>query len=245
MKNFKADYYQRQFREPYRSTIAFADWLEASELLQKNQPAENKEQAVVDFGAGMGEALYYLGQRFHAQKFIGLELEPELVETGNNLLQATGANNCLLIAADMLANQPGGLRNAQGCISMQTISWMPGYADSLRAMHSLQPHWLAFSSLFYDGPVNTRTVIEEFPTADRYGEKKEFHYNTYSLPLFRLELEKLGYKKIISTPFHIDIDLPQPELPGMRTYTEKTTGGKRLQISGPLLMNWHFVAAIR
>jgi hypothetical protein len=70
------------------------------------------------------------------------------------------------------------------------------------------------------GPHDSRGLIEQF-LADR------------------------GYRDFRYTPFEIDIDLPKPQKKVMGTYTEKLADGRRLQISGPLLMTWHFISARR
>ena len=38
------------------------------------------------------------------------------------------------------------------------------------------------------------------------------------------------------------VDLPKPEHGGMGTYTETTASGRRIQLSGPLLLPWKFIA---
>jgi len=53
-----------------------------------------------------------------------------------------------------------------------------------------------------------------------------------------------GYGEFVYTPFEIDIDLAKPP-DGMGIYTETLANGRRLQISGPVLMNWYFIMAKR
>ena len=54
-----------------------------------------------------------------------------------------------------------------------------------------------------------------------------------------------GYEVVTSDRFEIDIDVPKPKNKDiMGTFTEIVNGSldyKRLQISGPLLLNWYFV----
>ena len=56
---------------------------------------------------------------------------------------------------------------------------------------------------------------------------------------------KHGYEIVKSDRFDIEIDIPKPtNIDLMGTFTEKVEGSsdyQRLQISGPLLMNWYFV----
>ena len=39
--------------------------------------------------------------------------------------------------------------------------------------------------------------------------------------------------------FEIDIDLPKPKKPKFGTYTIRTENGKRIQVSGYILMPWY------
>ncbi len=41
--------------------------------------------------------------------------------------------------------------------------------------------------------------------------------------------------------FEIDIDIPKPPIDHMGTYTMTVDNGKRIQISGPILMLWKIV----
>jgi hypothetical protein len=58
-------------------------------------------------------------------------------------------------------------------------------------------------------------------------------------------LKDKGYTVFKYCPFEMDIDLPKPEHTLMGTYTKTLPNGKRLQISGPLLMNWYFIYAAK
>ena len=55
----------------------------------------------------------------------------------------------------------------------------------------------------------------------------------------------LGYKKFDYRPFNIDIDIKKPEKAGLGTYTERLENGKRIQISGGLMLPWYFIVAYK
>jgi hypothetical protein len=59
----------------------------------------------------------------------------------------------------------------------------------------------------------------------------------------KLFLNNNGYTKFKSKKFEIDVDVPPDGT--FRTYTERTFDGRRIQISGPVFMPWHFIAAER
>lgn len=52
-----------------------------------------------------------------------------------------------------------------------------------------------------------------------------------------------GYRNIHVKKFEIEIHLPRIKDGEIGTYTEKIKDGRRLQISGPQLMNWYFLYA--
>ena len=56
---------------------------------------------------------------------------------------------------------------------------------------------------------------------------------------------QFGYNNFRFKKFEIDIDLPKPQNPRMATYTETTSDGRRLQISGALMMPWYFILACK
>ncbi|MBQ3515796.1 MAG: hypothetical protein IJA29_01100 [Lachnospiraceae bacterium] len=69
----------------------------------------------------------------------------------------------------------------------------------------------------------------------------EVFYNICSLPIMKAYFEKLGYHHFYYKEFEMDIDLPQTNKMGRGTYTVKLESGKRLQISGGMMMPWYFV----
>jgi hypothetical protein len=147
-------------------------------------------------------------------------------------LKERGITNARIDKANMYDFYAGSF---DGVLSIHTLSWLPNPYKALEKMCSLGVKWIAASSLFYDGPVSCQIMVEE-PERDQY-------YNVYSLPLIERFLYSLGYTNFQYTPFEIDQDLPRPRHKGMGTYTEKTIDNRRLQVSGPLLMPWYFIAA--
>ena len=112
---------------------------------------------------------------------------------------------------------------------MQTLSWLPGYEMAIDSIVSMRPKWMAFTSLFYNGLIEAKTVISEFNLNNYEGDiKNSLYYNTYSLPLIQKYLFDRGYKNFLHTPFEMPIDLPRNANGRMGTYTERTTDGRRL-----------------
>jgi ubiquinone/menaquinone biosynthesis C-methylase UbiE len=242
--HFNDDYYTRQFKTPYRSTVKFCDWLEELNILNVNS-----ESNILDIGAGKGETLYYMKQRFPSCSYMGIDIKNELVIEGNSFFSTNQMQDCLLEYGDLYNLDFAMLADKfEGIVMLQTLSWLPEYENALSEIIKLNPKWIALTSLFYDGLVECKTEIKEFKCIDTKNVdwvEDSFYYNTYSLPRIKEFLSKKGYRTFKCIPFEIDVDLPRPAHTRMQTYTEALQNGKRLQISGPLLMNWYFIYAAK
>lgn len=127
-----------------------------------------------------------------------------------------------------------------GVVSLQTLSWLPEMRIPMTQIFKvINPNWIGISSLFYEGDISCKIEVFEHTIG------KKVHYNVYSLKNLNRLAHEYGYEIVKFEPFEIGIDIPKPEnIDHMGTYTRKITGQSgdlRLQISGPLLMNWYFV----
>ena len=227
------DYHLRQYKETYRSTIHFCDFLEQFNIMNKG--------TVGDIGAGLGSNIRYMSERYPDIEFLGIELDPQLVKLGNGYLKEYGAKNCKLMQGDLYNLNPNLTGMFDGVICTQVLLALPEYKTPLEKIISLKPRWIGLNSIFYDGPINATIIIEYY--SKQYKNDLKFYHNVYSIDLVRKLFMKQGFTTFEYTPFNIDIDLKKPNTKEMSTYTVKTVEGKRLQISGPLLMNWYFIFA--
>jgi SAM-dependent methyltransferase len=229
-------YYEAQYSNPYRSTIAFLDWLTELGMVSKTERIK-----VLDVGAGMGETLFHFAQSYPNIEWVGLDINPDLVQIGNQRLEQMGLKNVKLIQGDLYDLDVKLVGEFDGLVCLQTLSWLPDFKDPLKEFSKLRPKWIALSSLFYDGNVAAKTEITVYDSDNYDQAKQEFFYNTYSLPAVENFARGLGYAKFKFTPFNIDIDIERPAHKLMGTYTQQVRNGERLQLSGPILMNWKFV----
>ncbi|VFQ47455.1 class I SAM-dependent methyltransferase [Desulfoluna butyratoxydans] len=232
------DYHERQFKEIYRSTVVFCDWLE--EIGYINSDSELK---ILDVGTGQGANLYYMGKRYPKCKFVGIDINAENVEIGNNFLEYAGIQNCHIEVGDIYNLNNKYMSEFDGVVSYQTLSWLPGFEEPLESFVQIDANWIALSSLFYDGHISCTIDVNQYNPDSN--QELSIYYNVYSIPSVRSFLLNRGYSDFIYTPFEIDIDLSKPKNNLMGTYTEKLADGKRLQRSGPLLMPWHFIGVKR
>ena len=217
------DYNARQWREPYRSTIAFSRFI-----------ADRMESAqkVVDAGCGGGGPTWYLANRFPHCRFCGLDVSEPMI------WEASGRPDLpsnLAYEADSLTN----LRirfDIDGVTLIQVLSWLPGYELALHQIATrLRPKWIAFSTLMYEHNIDCRIVVAE------HERPRQSYYNVYGLPRMKAFMHGEGYNLTGFEEFKIDQDLPKPQDRNiMGTYT-LDCGETRLQCSGPLLLPWHFV----
>lgn len=232
------EYHARQFREPYRSTVAFCSWLEKIGLI-----SPDSELRILDVGTGQGANVFYMGKRYPRCSFVGLDINADNIAIGNQLLNQAGISNCELVVGDVYNLDRKHVSAFDGVVSFQTLSWLPAFKQPLESIADLRATWLALTSLFYAGPVSCDISVKQFD--EELNQVLDIYYNIYSLPIIETCLRERRYGNFQSTEFEIDIDIPLPESKLMSTYTRNLEDGSRLQVSGPLLMPWHFVACER
>jgi len=213
-------YHRRQWTNIYGSTKAFADFIE---------PWASRSKAIVDIGCGAGANTAYLAERFHA-RFVGMDISRKLIDEARNRVHKVAFE----VADTYRLPEQFGI---DGVVSLQALSWMPTLDAPLTQIATrIKPKWIAFSSLFYDGDISCQIVVEE-PKRPRVS-----YYNIYSIPRTVALMKELSYKAARIKPYEIDEDLPKPDNPDlMKTYTVPVEDGGRLQMSGPLLLPWHFL----
>lgn len=234
---FTAAYHSRQWEVCYDSSRAFFEF-----LTETGAVTSGSDQHIVDLCSGSGANLYWLLKGNPTLRLTGAEIDKDLVAYGNGRFADEGmADAAKLIAADVYDLPMADLTPADGVIALQTLSWLPDEVGFIDACVSLDPEWIALTGLMIEGGHTYRTVINDHGDPDSGVN----FYNTFSLDYLRGLFSERGYAVETVKPFEISIDLPRPETPGPGTYTEKTEDGRRLQISGALLMNWHFLLARR
>lgn len=209
------DYHTRQ-REPYRSTVAFGEFIE---------PWARNSDWILDIGCGIGHATNYLAGIYRNTGFTGLDISEHLIGL------AASSFNIPFLHGDVCNLQAGW--NIEGVTSIQMLSWMPGYEVPLSEIaQKIKPRWIAASSLFWEGNISTRTIVTE------YDRPRKSFYNVYSLPKIREFMDGQGYTLAEYKRFEIDCDLPEPE--DKNTMKSHTVG--QLILSGPVYLPWGFVA---
>jgi ubiquinone/menaquinone biosynthesis C-methylase UbiE len=223
-------YHNIQWDMPKRSTIAF-------ETFAKEHIANSKN--IIDMGAGGGASTASIAAKHNNVHFTAFDYSKELTNIGSKIAHERGITNLSFEQGDWFNLAES--KKYDGCISLQTLSWLPDYRWPLEEIfRKISPNWLAMTSLFYEGDITCRIEVEE------HKKNKKCFYNVYSLPAISRLCNEEGYSLVKATPFDIDIDIEKPtDLDIMGTYTRKLVSDKtsqeRIQISGPLLMNWYML----
>ena len=234
-------YHKQQIEHIYRSTEVFIDWLEKYKFIERE-----KELNVLDMACGCGANTMYMANRFKDSQFIGMDINEDFINYGNmQIKDRCQYNNCKLLKGDWFNLDPKWINKFDGIISFQTLSSLPEYETSLRSLSMINPNWIAISSLFYEGDIDYTIKLKDYYRFSEDKEYEEMYYNIYSLKRVQKCFERLGYNQFDFIPFDIDIDIPKTDSMDIGTYTIKTEDGKRIQISGGLMMPWYFVVAYK
>lgn len=225
------DYHKRQLETPYRSTIYFEIFL------SENTSLDNCK--IIDIACGAGGVIRYLAKLHKSSDFLGIDLNDSFY---GNFAELKNIN---FEVSDLYNMDNKYVNHFNGALCLQTLSWLPGYKEAVKKICDLKTDWIAMSLLGYEGKINFNIEIENYENLTPEGNFTHSWYNIYSIPLMNQYLKEEGFKKIIYKKFEIDIDLEKPDNLDMGTYTLKTMEGKRLQISGALIMPWYFIYAER
>ncbi len=236
------DYHRRQFERAYRSTERLQEFV-ANVLGPKTQ----EPCAVIDVGCGAGANMFHLSRALPGAQWTGVDICGDLLEFGGPLIEemSKGRVSPTLVKSNFFTLTTSFARRSfDVAFSIQTISWLPAYADFLEQFLAIvKPGGVAFvTSLFTHFNVDARIEITEYE--DTGTPRTPIYYNIYCRDRFMERCFALGAADVIWEPFNIDIELPVPEHRRMGTYTRGMRDGSLEQFSGPLLMPWQF-AAIR
>ncbi len=233
---FTEAYHIRQWETCYESTRCFFDFLEREGAMERH-----REDRILDLCCGSGANLFWLKKRHPKLGLVGVDIVPELVEFGNKAFHERGMSGVELATGDVYALGKERFGSVDGVIAIQAVSWLPDEVGFLDTATSLDADWIALTGLMMPGSRTFRTLINDHNDPDHGGN----YYNTFSIDYLKSLLSARRYSEITTEPFHIGVDLAKPDEGSLGTYTETTKDNRRLQISGALLMNWHFMLARR
>ena len=199
---------------------------------------KSKKYNILDACCGIGHISYFLSEINPESKFLGIDQTSYLIDEAKKI--CINKSNISFELNDIYDISKKYQKKFDISINWRTLSWLPYYDQMLENLFAVTKKHIFVSSLFYDGDIDFITQVREFKT-----ETGESHFNdynnVYSLPHFKKFVYELGAKNIEVYNFDIDIDIPKPPLDQLVSYTEKLENGKRLQISGAMLLPWKII----
>jgi SAM-dependent methyltransferase len=233
-------YFTNQLKNPYQSTIQFFDFL--------NQKCSiNSDSVIVDACCGSGTNSFYAASKYKFKKIVGFDYQDEFLDIANlyknnNLNQFK--SDIQFVNSDIYNIKIDIDEKVDGVILLQTLSWLTDWKRALDQMNSLGSKWIAISSLFYEGMIESEITIKKFKKDQK--DPILVPYNVYSIPIVEEYMRDLGYVNFYWKKFEMGIELEKPtDADNMGTYTKKTIDGETLQISGPIMLPWYFLVATR
>jgi ubiquinone/menaquinone biosynthesis C-methylase UbiE len=223
-KDLYFEYHLRQYKSMYRSTFSLINFL------KKRIP--DKPYYILDVGCGGGANIYWLKKHFPRWRFLGIDIDREALKIANKMqkrIEGVEFQEINFLKSHFKK------KSFDYVFAIQFISSVDfDFPIFLKKALTLAKKGIFLTSLFSEG------WLEQYTTAYDIKENWKGVYKIYSLERFKEALRKIGGNVSLEYErFNIDIDLPKPSEPKFGTYTEKTKNGKRLQISGYMLMPWY------
>ena len=220
-------YHKNQHKQIYNSTIEFIDFI------KKNVSLKNK--TILDIGCGAGANTIYLAKKYPSSNIIGVDYNKSLIKYASSQLKKKKIGNCKFFSSSIesLSLKIINEKKIDIVLSFHFLSFTDEWiTENLKKIISLKPKYLAHSSLFYDGEVDAKILIDDFSKSEFKGS----YYNIFSIPKIKNFLKKKNFKKFKFEPMKVTKFLKKPIHTGMNSYTIDLKNKKRLLFSGPLFL---------
>jgi len=97
---------------------------------------------------------------------------------------------------------------------------------------------------FFEGNISATIELKDHPIPVAGSDHSISYCNVYALKQTEECFSRLCFPSFRFKRFDIDIDLPKGSHGGLGTYTELLADGRRLHISGPIMLSWYFILAM-
>lgn len=200
----------------------------------------NNNLQILDAGCGIGHSIYFLNELSPGSQFLGVDQTEVYIKEATKFFGSL--ENAKFVTANVEELPAKYSKFFDVAVSRAVISWMPGYEKFMQALVAVTKKHIFVSSLFYDGDVDFFSTIKMYKGESGVNTETATELrNVYSFPRFKKFVESLGAKEVVAVDFEMPIDLPKPSVDMVATFTEKLANGKRLQISGAIIMSWKWV----
>ena len=199
---------------------------------------KNKTLRILDAPCGIGHISYFLSELSPQSLFFGIDQTSWMIEEAKKLCK--NKKNLSFKFGDLYDVLPLQKKQFDITINWRTLSWIPYYDQMLKVLIDSTKNHLFISSLFYDGDIDFEIKAREFKT--EVGKNRfNYYYNVYSFPSFKEYVFSLGAKNIEAYDFNINTDISKPPIDHLASYTLRLEDGKRLQVSGTIILNWKVI----
>ena len=227
-----------QFDMPHYSTMAFEQFLASRGCFREGTK-------VLDIGSGLGANFGYFSGKNPGVSFLGLDYNADKVEAGKHLLAEKNILCVDLELGDWFNLPPQYVGQFDGIYNCHTLCCFKRIEPALQAIISLSPRWLAFNSLFYEGPMDVLIHIRDYNKPAITDDNPDGDFNIFSLANIRDILSSNDYVLVGDEPFYPPKDLPRPAGGSRGSYTMRTELHERTQFSGTVYLPWRFILAER
>ena len=198
---------------------------------------ESKKLRILDACCGVGHISHFLSKISPESEFLGIDQTSYLIDEASKLSD----NKHLRFETGDIYDMPQKYeKNFDISVCWKTLSWLPYYDEIMKSLITCTKNHIFLSALFYEGEIDFQIKVREYK---KEKGKNDFtlYYNVYSLPRFKKFVLEQGVTSIDVYDFDIGIDIIKSDRDYMGTYTEKLENGKRLQISGAVVMFWKII----
>ena len=222
-----------QIDNPYMSTIFFEKFLNRNGCF-------NKGAKILDVGSGIGAVPSYFSRKHPDVKFTSSDYHEWKVLEAQEIAFAKGIKGVEFQVLDWYS-LPKNLKGVfEGIFNVHTLCCMKDIEKAVTSLLSIEPKWIAFNSLFYEGPLSAHVHIVDHQKPWEGIDSPDGDFNIHSLEIIQEICSKYGYR-LCFEPFHPNTSLPRPDDNGRGTFTLKTEISEYTQFSGPIYLPWYFV----
>ena len=220
-------YHKNQYKQIYNSTIEFI------KFIKKNVSLKNK--IILDIGCGAGANTIFLAKHYPSSNIIGVDHNNNLIKYASSQKKKEKLSNCKFVVSGIkdLSLKVIKEKKVDIVLSFHFLSFTNEWITrNLKKILSLKPKYIAHSSLFYNGEVDAKILIDDFSKSEFKGS----YYNIFSIPKIKTFLKNKNFTNFKFETMKLKKFLKKPKHTGMNSYTIDLKNKKKLLFSGPLFL---------
>lgn len=200
--------------------------------------AGGRRLRILDACCARGRLMHFLNEFNGDQEYVGFDYLEELVEEANAHFK--DVPNVTVVHADIYRLSERWGKEFDISILYKTLLNFPRYEDALEQLFAVTREKVYLTSIFYEGNADFDIRIHKYAV---YESATDYaHYNCYGIPRFTDFCRARGAREVLFHDLKLDFDLPKADNPDIvATHTERLANGERLELTGPVLMDWKLV----